>query len=79
MLQLIVLHWQLFSVTYAAPANPNNLLSVSDETEIAFLWSSIGTAVLTAFLQGMVTALAFMTEDSNYWTFRFRLAKIEHW
>lgn len=79
MLLLIILHWQLFSVTYAAPTNPNNLLSVSDETEIAFLWSSIGTAVLTAFLQGMVTALAFMTEDSNYWTFRFRLAKIEHW
>jgi hypothetical protein len=44
-----------------------------------FLWSSLGLAVLTAFLQGLVTALAYMTESSNQWTFRFRLAKIEHW
>lgn len=55
------------------------LFQVNNETQKAFLWSSIGHAVLTAFVQGLVTALTFMTESSNYWTFRFRLARIEHW
>lgn len=36
-------------------------------------------AVLTAFLQGLVTALASVAESSNHWTFRFRLALAEHW
>jgi hypothetical protein len=51
----------------------------SEESSIAFLWSSIGIATFTAFLQGLVTTLASMTESSNSWTFRFRLAKLEHW
>lgn len=45
----------------------------------AFSWSSVGLAVLTAFLQGLVTAIATMTEQSNRWTFRFRLALYEYW
>jgi hypothetical protein len=55
------------------------LFNPGNDASIAFLWSSIGLAVITAFLQGLVTSLAFMTETSNYWTFRFRLAKVEHW
>ncbi|KAK4613804.1 hypothetical protein CLAFUW4_09567 [Fulvia fulva] len=44
----------------------------------ALSWASIGLAVLTAIFQGLVTALAFMTESSSRWTFRFRLALFEH-
>ena len=62
----------------AAPVN-QALFVVSQQAQNGFLWSSVGLAVLTALLQGLVTALAFMTESSNYWTFRFRVAKIEHW
>lgn len=60
-------------------SSSSRILNVSDATARGFLWSSIGLAVLTALLQGLVTALALMTESSNQWTFRFRLAKIEHW
>lgn len=35
--------------------------------------------MVTAFSQGLVSALAYMTEASSSWTFRFRLAKVEHW
>ena len=68
----------LCSACSAAPVN-QALYHVSQRAQNGFLWSSTGLAVLTAFLQGLVTALAFMTESSNYWTFRFRIARIEHW
>ena len=68
----------LSSACLAAPVN-QALYHVSQRAQNAFLWSSTGLAVLTAFLQGLVTALAFMAESSNYWTFRFRIARIEHW
>lgn len=55
------------------------LFDVNKKAGEAFYWLSIGLAVLTALLQGLVTALAFMTESSNRWTFRFRLALLEHW
>lgn len=55
------------------------LFNPGDATATGFLWSSIGLAVVTALFQGLVTALALMTESSNQWTFRFRLARIEHW
>ena len=61
-----------------APVN-QALFHVSQRAQNGFLWSSVGLAVLTALLQGFVTALAFMTESSNYWTFRFRIARIEPW
>ena len=68
----------LCSACSAAPVN-QALYHVSQRAQNGFLWSSTGLAVLTAFLQGLVTAMAFMTESSNYWTFRFRIARIEHW
>jgi hypothetical protein len=55
--------------------------SILDNTHInaaAFSWSSIALAVFTALLQGLISALAFMTESSGQWTFRFRLAVVEH-
>lgn len=55
------------------------ILNPGDSASVAFLWTSIGLAVFTAFLQGLVTSLASMTETSNSWTFRFRLATVEHW
>jgi len=66
--------------TQSSSQLPNAALfhpSASEYT--AFLWSSIGLAVVTAFSQGLVSALTYMTEASNSWTFRFRLAKAEHW
>ncbi|KAI9883075.1 MAG: hypothetical protein M1823_005167 [Watsoniomyces obsoletus] len=62
-----------------SPVSVDQVIDVPPGTAKALLWSSIGLAVLTALIQGLVTALAFMTESSNHWTFRFRLAKIEHW
>lgn len=56
----------------------NVLFHVDYEAGRAFSWLSIGLAVVTALFQGLVTALAFMTESSSRWTFRFRLALIEH-
>lgn len=54
------------------------LFGVNNEVGHAFAWLSIGLAVLTSFLQGLVTAIALMTEASTRWTFRFRLALVEH-
>lgn len=45
----------------------------------AFSWAAIGLAVLTAILQGLVAAMTSMTESSGQWTFRFRLALVEHY
>ena len=62
-----------------AKGDPHVLFRVDEEVGRAFFWLSTGLAVLTAFLQGLVTATALMTEASNQWTFRFRLALLEHW
>lgn len=45
----------------------------------ALLWSSIGLAVVTSLLQGLVTTIVAIAEDQNMWTFRFRIARFEHW
>lgn len=65
-------------MTSNSPIN-HILFHVDEEVGRAFYWLSIGLAVLTALFQGLVTALAQMTESSNQWTFRFRLALLEHW
>ena len=62
----------------AAPVG-NVLIHVNSKVSGGLSWGSIALAVLTAFLQGLVTALVSMTESSNHWTFRFRLALVEHW
>lgn len=45
----------------------------------ALLWSSIGLAVVTSLLQGLVTTIVAVAEDQSMWTFRFRIARFEHW
>ena len=49
-----------------------------DTIGAALSWASIALAVFTAICQGLVSALTFMTESSSQWTFRFRLALLEH-
>jgi len=95
MVTFLYLTWQLWHLVNGAPiptpdvdgvGNPSSsqppssaLFYPGSKADTAFLWTSIGLAVLTAFFQGLVSALAYMTEASNMWTFRFRLAKVEHW
>lgn len=72
----------IVSRSSASPSGQNEshaILNMSGNGSFAFLWVSTGIAVVTALVQGMVTALSYMTESSGSWTFRFRLAKIEHW
>lgn len=45
----------------------------------ALLWSSIGLAILTALLQGLITTIVAVAEDQSMWTYRFRIARFEHW
>ena len=54
------------------------LFHVEHRVGRAFYWMSTGLAVMTALLQGLVTGLALMTEESTRWTFRFRIALVEH-
>ncbi|KAK5230228.1 hypothetical protein LTR72_001763 [Exophiala xenobiotica] len=61
------------------PPGSHVLFGVNEEVGRAFYWLSTGLAVLTALLQGLVTALTNMTDSSSQWTFRFRLALLEHW
>jgi hypothetical protein len=64
----------------AQAAQPDHVLfHVNPGVGEAFSWISIGLAIFTAFLQGLVTAIASMTEHASRWTFRFRLAHFEHW
>lgn len=61
-------------------SQPNHVLfHVNPGVGRALSWISVGLAVFTAFLQGLVTAIASMTEYASRWTFRFRLAHFEHW
>jgi hypothetical protein len=68
-----------FNTALAAPIRREVLIHVSSNASAGLSWGSIALAVLTALLQGLVTAMASMTESSNQWTFRFRLALVEHW
>lgn len=63
----------------AANSTVFSVLETGHVDAIAFSWASIGIAVITAIFQGLVAALASMTESSMQWTFRFRLALVEHW
>jgi hypothetical protein len=63
----------------ASSQNGFTVLPTPEAAQVSFLWVAIGLAVLTSFAQGFVTVLASVAEDANMWTFRFRLAKQEHW
>lgn len=54
------------------------LLHTDNKEKIGLLWTSIGLAVLTSLLQGLVTTVVTIAEDQGMWTFRFRIARYEH-
>ena len=72
---------RLVSANVTALAKSDNTIVdfVDKHGRVGLLWSSIGLAILTSLLQGMVTTLVAITEDQSMWTFRFRIAKFEHW
>jgi hypothetical protein len=41
---------------------------------VALLWTSIGVAVLTSLLQGLITTIVQIAEDQGLWTYRYILA-----
>ncbi|KJA21930.1 hypothetical protein HYPSUDRAFT_55236 [Hypholoma sublateritium FD-334 SS-4] len=72
------------TVAYALPT-PNGSTSTGPELpfidstgQVALLWTSIGLAVVTSFLQGLITTIVAIAEDQDMWTFRFRIALYEH-
>lgn len=56
----------------------SELLHTGNEQKMGLLWTSIGLAVLTSLLQGLVTTVVAIAEDQGMWTFRFRIARYEH-
>ncbi|KAG6014614.1 hypothetical protein E4U54_005023 [Claviceps lovelessii] len=65
------------------PADPNNVgpqINIPTQTgRVALLWTSIGAAVFTSLIQGLITTIVQVAEDQSLWTFRFRIARFEHW
>ncbi|KAK4182368.1 hypothetical protein QBC35DRAFT_510099 [Podospora australis] len=54
-------------------------LNIADPNgQIALLWTSIAIAVFTSLIQGLITTVVTISEESNLWTFRFRIARYEH-
>ncbi|KAJ3506681.1 hypothetical protein NLJ89_g6740 [Agrocybe chaxingu] len=76
---------------YALPSPDVNVTTTSSNTsgpslpfitptgQTALLWTSIGLAVVTSFWQGLIVTIVTITEDQGMWTFRFRIARYEHW
>lgn len=62
------------NIAIAAPVS----LHVSPAGSLGLLWSSIGLAVLTSFMQGLAVTVVTIAEDQDMWTFRFRIARYEH-
>ena len=62
-----------------SPAGGPAVNFTNETGRTALLWSSIGLAVLTSLLQGLVTTIVAIAEDQDMWTFRFRIARFEHW
>ncbi|KAF2148507.1 hypothetical protein K461DRAFT_233067 [Myriangium duriaei CBS 260.36] len=61
------------------PVNDPALHITNPAGRAALLWTSIGVAVVTSLLQGMITTVVQISEDQDLWTFRFRIARFEHW
>ena len=47
--------------------------------QVALLWTSIGLAVVTSFWQGLIVTIVTIAEQQGMWTFRLRIACLEHW
>ncbi|KAF8233844.1 hypothetical protein L208DRAFT_1395035 [Tricholoma matsutake] len=66
------------NLAVGAPATNVPAFYVSPAGSIGLLWSSIGIAVLTSFLQGLAVTVVSIAEDQEMWTFRFRIARYEY-
>ncbi|KAL9093888.1 MAG: hypothetical protein Q9165_003811 [Trypethelium subeluteriae] len=82
----MALYFSLFSFTLFSASNGQQTTAPVPITHItdargrtALLWSSIGLAVLTSVLQGIISTVVLIAEEQDMWTFRFRIAKFEHW
>ncbi|KAJ2969847.1 hypothetical protein NUW58_g9877 [Xylaria curta] len=51
----------------------------NDTGRVVLLWTSIALAVFTSLIQGLITTIVQVAEDQGLWTFRFRIARYEHW
>ena len=62
-------------------SHPNGpaLPFINPTGKIALLWTSIGLAVVTSFWQGLIVTIVTIAESQGMWTFRFRIARYEHW
>ena len=66
------------SIALDGPNGPA-LPFINPEGKVALLWTSIGLAVVTSFWQGVIVTIVAIAEDQGMWTFRFRIARYEHW
>jgi hypothetical protein len=65
--------------TFASPISTGPSIHITDATgRTGLLWGSIGLAILTSLLQGLITTFVTIAEDQSMWTFRFRIARYEH-
>jgi hypothetical protein len=65
--------------TSASGPNGPALPFINPAGKVALLWTSIGLAVVTSFWQGVIVTIVTIAEDQGMWTFRFRIARYEHW
>lgn len=65
--------------TFASHISTGPSIHITDTTgRTGLLWGSIGLAILTSLLQGLITTFVTIAEDQSMWTFRFRIARYEH-
>jgi len=69
----------VFALPTATSPNGPALPFVNPAGKVALLWTSIGLAVVTSFWQGVIVTIVTIAEDQGMWTFRFRIARYEHW
>ncbi|KAI5815179.1 hypothetical protein BZA77DRAFT_248940 [Pyronema omphalodes] len=74
---LLISHASGFPI-YPRDVTSARIIPLNTAGALGLLWSSIGLAVLTALIQGLVTTMASVAESSAMWTFRFRLARSEY-
>jgi hypothetical protein len=74
---LIVSHASAFPI-YTRDVTSARIIPLNTAGALGLLWGSIGLAVLTALIQGLVTTMASVAESSAMWTFQFRIARSEY-
>ena len=79
--QFLLYATSVYALPTIVASSPNGpaLPFISPEGKVALLWTSIGLAVATSFWQGVIVTIVTIAEDQGMWTFRFRIARYEHW